>query len=259
MERSGRLFISLFAVLMTAQQIVAEEWRGIVPLVSTRADVISLLGECSGKEPVCEFTIPNEEILIVFSTSDTCPQLAAGTVLFVERELQTAKTLAALGFERKRFETFDPSWPRNIGYRGYEDKHSGLLLKSYKGEIFQIDHIAAKRDRFRCPGYYRRPRDFVQAVPEHAPLVSIRCPENNPSAGERIAFVANYQRSGLRIFLEWHASGGRIVEGQKTRQILLDTTGLEGQTIEVSVERADTLHNVSFTSCKVQISSAKKV
>ena len=249
-------FLYLFAFLMSVQQVTAEEWRGIVPLHSTREDVVRLFGQCSGKENMCEFTLPNEDILIAFSSSDACPTLPADSVLLVERELRTATTLAALDLDQRRFKSFDPSQPRNIGYRGYIDDHSGLLLKAFMGEIFQIDYIAAKKDRYRCPGYYRNPRNFVEAIAIHAPIVSIRCPKNNPTAGERIALIADHQREGLRISFEWEVSGGRIVEGQNTRHIFLDTTGLEGQTIKVTVARADTLHHVSFASCHIKISTA---
>ena len=259
MESTFKLFLYLFAFLMSVQQVTAEEWRGIVPLSSTRADVIRLFGQCLGKENLCEFTLTNEDILIVFSRSDIClNNVPPDTVLLVERELRAATTLAALGLDQRRFKSFDPSWPRNIGYRGYIDEQSGLLLKAFKGEIFQIDYIGAKEDRHRCPSYYRKPRDFVQAIAEHAPIVTIRCPKDNPTAGERIALIADHQRSGLRIFLEWHVSGGRIVEGQNTRHILVDTTDLGGQAIKVTVERSDTLHHVSFASCNIQISEAIK-
>src|SRR5688500_8624468 len=127
MHSTFKSFLYLFVFLMFVQQVTAEEWRGIVPLRSTREDVTRLFGQCSGKENLCEFTLPNEDILIVFSSNDACPNLPADTVLLIERELRAATTLAGLGLDQRRFKSFDPSWPRKIGYRGYIDEQSGLL------------------------------------------------------------------------------------------------------------------------------------
>ena len=45
MKHSARILINiLFMIVCTSITCVAKEWRGIVPLHSTRADVIKLLG-----------------------------------------------------------------------------------------------------------------------------------------------------------------------------------------------------------------------
>ena len=248
-----RSLLCLLAVVSSVTSVAAEEWRGIVPLRSTRQDIVRLLGQCSATSDRCEFSLPSEDVFITFSGPNACPGVPPQTVLLIEREMKDGVTLAAPHLDKKRFKSFDPSWPRNIGYRGYLDERAGLILKAFKGEVFQIDYIAAKEDRVLCPSFYREVKRFVEAIAEHAPLVSIQCPKQNPIAGENLAFVADYIRSGLRIYLEWYASGGKILEGQGRSRMVLDTTGLEGQTIMVKVERTDTLYHSSVDSCTLQI------
>ena len=166
MRQLSKGLLLLLVLFVLAQGALAAEWRGIIPLRSTRADVVRLFGECANAEVGCEFMLPNEEILITFSTVDTCPAgVPPHTVLIVQRELQTGTTLQALGLDQRRFESFNPAFRRDRDYRGYMDEKSGLLLKSFRGEIFQINYIPTKKERAICLGLYRKPKDFVAVVP----------------------------------------------------------------------------------------------
>jgi hypothetical protein len=233
----------------------AEGWRGIVPLRSTRDDVVRLLGQCSDEADHCRFSLPTEDVYIAFSGPEACSsKIPPKTVLLIERELITATSLTALNLDKKRFKTFDPSWPRNIGYKGYIDEKAGLLLKDFNGGIFQIDYIAAAEDRHLCPAYYREPRRFIEVVREHVPLVTVSCPPDT-TAGEPIRFTAYDTLSGLRVAFGWHLSAGKLMDGEGRRQITVDTTGLEGQIIIATVERSDSFGHVAVASCKVHVKS----
>ena len=76
-------------------------------------------------------------------------------------------------------------------------------------------------------------------------------------AGEVVRFKAEYNR-GLSILLTWNVSAGRIIEGQGRRHMAVDTAGLGGQTITVSIERADSTGFLSYDSCKVIVSQPIK-
>jgi hypothetical protein len=250
----------LCLMTVTAAHVKAEGWRGIVPLHSTREDVVRLLGQCSDEVERCVFSLPTEDVYIAFSAREACShELPAGTVLLIERELLTATSLLALNLDKRRFKIFDPSWPRNIGYRGYIDEKAGLILKAFNGGIFQIDYIATAEDRRLCPAYYREPRQFVQVVREHVPVVSVSCPPDTLTAGEPIRFIVQHTLSGLRMTFGWHLSAGKIIDGQGRRQITVDTTGLEGQTIVATVERWDSFGHVVVASCKVQFKANSKL
>lgn len=254
MNPVSKLVFLFFAFLIAASQVAAQEWRGLTPLRSTRADVVRVFGQCSGWKPYCEFTSENEEILIVFSEPGDCGA-APDTVLSIQRELRNATTFAALGLDTRRFKSFDPSWPPGMGYRGYIDEKTGLLLKTYGGKIVQLNYIAAKKDWQVCPTYYRRPREFVRVVRPHVPVVdSVMCPETSIVAGEKVVIEANYGRTGQRFFLTWHTTGGRILEGHNTRKILLDTTGVEEKAITVTVELTDSDQHTATGSCTFKVS-----
>ena len=253
MNPVGKSIFLFFVFVMAAAQVVAQEWRGLMPLRSTRADVVRLFGQCSDEKPWCEFRIENEEILIVFSKPGDCA-VARDTVLSIQRELLNETTFAALGLDPRRFKSFDPSWPRGMGYRGYIDEKNGLLLKTFGGKIFQINYIAGKKDWSVCQTYYRRPREFVEVIFPHVPVISsVGCPETSVVAGEKVVIKAHYARTGQRTSLTWETTGGRILEGEKTSEILLDTTGVEGKAITVTVELHDGSHTVTG-SCTFNVS-----
>ena len=135
MNPAFRALLVLIAVVMTAQYAAAEEWHGLKPLSSTRADVVRVFGECSEKEKPCEFTFENEDISIDFSHTGNCHSAPADTVLLIKRVLRNATTMKALGFNKRRFKSFDPSYPRNRGYRALVDEKSGLLFKTLRGDV----------------------------------------------------------------------------------------------------------------------------
>ena len=251
-------FFVFFVLLIAAAEVAAQEWRGLAPLRSTRADVVRLFGQCADEKSYCDFPIENEEIEIVFSGPGDCT-IAPGTVLSIQRELRNATTFRALGLDTRRFKSFDPSWPRGMGYRGYIDEQTGLLLKTFGGEIFQINYIAARKDWKVCPTYYRRPREFVEVVFPHVPVVTlVECPNTNPVAGEKVVITANYAQTGQRFSVLWDTTAGRILEGQNTRRILLDTTGLEGKAITVTFEINDSNYHTATGSCTFNVSPRTK-
>ena len=247
-----KLLFCIFVLLLSVQHVAAEEWRGIVPFRSTRADVVRVFGECSDGRNYCSFLIPNEEIVIEFA-GDVCPEVGLpNTVLMIERQLQKGTSLSTLGLDKRRFKTFNPWYSRNHDYVAYIDEKSGLLLKSFRGEIFQINYIPTKNERQDCPHYFRKPKEFVRVVAEHVPFVNIYCPETT-FAGDKIVITADYARTGERNLLTWATTGGKIVEGQDTRKIFLDTSGLEGKIITVTVERYNGNYGRMSGSCVVRV------
>ena len=249
-----RLIFVLVLFVLMAFDVAADEWRGIKPLSSTREDVVRVFGECAGEQEWCQFTADNEDVTINFSGTQSCNNLPPGTVLSVQRELRNATTFEALHVDKRRFKSFDPSIPRNTGYRGFIDEKAGLLLKTFRGEVFQINYIPGKKDWPTCPTYYANPRQFILVGFPHVLMIySVGCPDTSPAAGEKVLIRANYERTGQRQFLTWTTTAGRILEGQNTAKILFDTTGLEGQTITVNVELNDGSYHTATASCSFKV------
>ncbi len=251
-----RVCLLVCAVVIMARQAAAEEWRGIKPLSSTRADVVRMFGQCSDKEQGCEFTFENEDISIDFAKTGNCDGAPTDTVLLIQRVLRDAKTMKALGLDKRRFKSFDPSFPRNRAYRAYVDEKSGLLFKTLQKEVFEIYYIPPYSDRKVCPLYYGDAHDLLRVVFEHVFVVdSVNCPVTAVD-GERIFIEAHYRHTGQRFLLTWNTTGGRIVAGQETSKILLDTTGLAGKVFTVTVEINDGLYHTAAGSCAIKVLAA---
>lgn len=257
MNPAFKLLFVMVACLLAVETVAADEWRGIKPLSSTRQDVVRVFGECTGEQEWCEFTVDDEDVTINFSGPASCNNLPPGTVLSVQRELRNTTTFAALHIDKRKFKSFDPSLPRNMGYRGFIDEKAGLLLKTFRGEVFQINYIAAKKDWQVCPAYYNDPRQFVQVIFSHVLVItSVGCPISS-AAGEKVVIKANYPRTGQRFSLNWMTTAGRILKGQNMARILLDTTGLEGETITVTVELNDGSYHTAAGSCSFTVAAKR--
>lgn len=260
MKRLSFIPLCLLIAIVFAPEARAKEWRGIVPLHSTQADVVRLFG-CDDPDTGCKVRVGNEEAYFVFSSgtvvrdANKCVKdLPPDTVLLVEVVLTKPPKLSALGINKNHFRTFDPSLPPNIGYKGYIDEKEGLIIKTYKGRVLQLDYIAAGKDVALCPDYYENPESFIQLLIEHCcPSVSLNCPIQPPVEGERINLSATTGAGG-RLRYKWQVSAGKIVAGQGTASITIDTTGLGGRTIMVTVEMTFGNQHTTTASCEVPVS-----
>jgi len=88
------------------------------------------------------------------------------------------------------------------------------------------------------------------------PTVFVNCPSVQPEAGSKITLTAATPLPEELLFT-WVVSGGKIVSGQDTPTITVDTSGLAGQTISVSVEVNDGNGLTASANCKVQIAPAQ--
>lgn len=84
------------------------------------------------------------------------------------------------------------------------------------------------------------------------PVVVIKCPSGNVEAGSAITLTADTPTDDGLAFL-WTVGAAKILTGQGTRTITMDTMGLAGQTISVRVELNDGFGHTANASCLVQI------
>ena len=87
-----KLIVSTILLLGSIEAAYAREWRGIVPLRSTRSDVVRLFNQCSDQVEACRFTLENENVHILFSGglpshhSDCATRLPPEAVMFIAVE-----------------------------------------------------------------------------------------------------------------------------------------------------------------------------
>lgn len=217
-----------------------------------------LFNQCANFKPGCEFSLGDEDIRIEFSGDalsnlhECSSQLAPDTVLLIEVTPKKTLPLARLRLKRKDLRAFDPS-PKEQGYKGYLDDKGGLVLSTYEGDVLQLDYIAAAQDRHLFRNYYEQPEAFVQRMLFlHSPVLFITCPPDKPEAGEQITFSADIALTP-KITFDWTVSAGKIIKGQGTRTIIVDTTGLEGQSIKATVTLG-----AHVTTCEVHVAPPKK-
>lgn len=169
--------IVLFLCLCKASTgtISAKDWRGIIPLRSTRDDVVRLLGLSSDTNEIrSRYSLEKEDVYIVFSTKDDrynecVKQLPAGTVMHIDITPKAEQQLGELHIDEKRFRKFDPSSPPDLGYMGYVDEEQGIIIDTYKGRVEEILYIASAEDKHLCSSYYEKPEMFIQRFVDFAP------------------------------------------------------------------------------------------
>jgi len=169
----------IWLIFFLHDQTHAKEWRGIIPLHSTRADVEKLLGP--PPPPPSDgswiyslhagrsiYSLDESEVYIVYANSqipewnDCNGRVPEGTVLSIALTPKKQMPLTALKLDHKRLQRFDGSKPRNIEYKGYLDRESGLGIRTYKGMVDEIIYLAAAKDRHVCSGYYKNLKDFIR-------------------------------------------------------------------------------------------------
>jgi len=108
MWRASLSVIGMFLPLtISAIQVQAEAWRGIVPLKSTRADVERLLGK-PGEHGRYQFT--NERAYIAYAGTGQCAKVngclckvSEDTVISIYVELEAEMSFSGLKLDKKRY------------------------------------------------------------------------------------------------------------------------------------------------------------
>lgn len=88
------------------------------------------------------------------------------------------------------------------------------------------------------------------------PTVVLDCPSKS-EAGSEITLSADIIESDKHVFI-WTVDKGKILTGQRTPMITVDTTGLAGQTISVTVTVDDGYGHAATTSCKIEVSASQQ-
>ena len=245
-------YISVFALCLCFPSIaMAEEWKGITPGLVTRADVVRLFQKCNDRLLPCEFDVDGDAVRIVFSGMvqdhfyQCAGKLPADTVLLIE-------VTPRLPISLKRYRQSHSL--KKLYFAGYVDERAGLILKTRGNKIIQLNYVAAGSDRLRCEDYYRDPIKFVQ-INTHYPPVNLEGPTGTVTTGDILELKADLQPDP-KITLVWIVSGGKILN-QSGNRITLDTSGLDGQTLKVTVQ-AHGSHTVE-SSATFQIRPATTV
>jgi len=197
MRLAKRIFV-VASILLTLQSVIhAKEWRGIVPLHSTRADVERLFGEA---RTACKCVYDLEDVTIQLTYSDGgCEagasdrwNVAPSTVIRFNVHPKIRQRLTDLVFglrlDLKKFKKIeDPELP---GIVHYSDTAEGVVI-SVEGETV-IDYgfePTAEDKSLRCPilrGAYANSEAPLEQVPAEPHTVRVSC-GSGCSGGCRVA------------------------------------------------------------------------
>lgn len=250
-----RVILITIVLLSAAEVSYAMDWKGIVPLRSTRSDVVRLLNQCSDQIQACRFTLDNQDIHILFSAglSDDyqkcATRLPPETVMFIAVEPRAKLKLSDLHLDKRTLQYFTPSAPYKLkAYRSSE----GVVVSLYKDEILQIFYLPRHSDEPLCADFYLNPESFVETPIVHVQWVErIDAPESI-KAGEMLKASASSNMNEILGF-EWTVTAGRIVSGQYTNTVTIDTTGLAGQLITITAEIRHAFRHAATGSRTVKI------
>lgn len=87
------------------------------------------------------------------------------------------------------------------------------------------------------------------------PVLSLNCPSTETGAEKQIDLFANFVEG--QFTFTWTVSAGKIIAGQGTRMMTIDTTDLAGQKVSVSVEARDDGGHAVIANCEFQVSPGK--
>jgi hypothetical protein len=143
------------AMLVMAGHSKVKEWRGIMPLRSTRADVERVLGAPTNPGGSI-YRTDNENVFIWYS-GEPCKKGAAlwdvprDTVLSIAVYPRVELDIADVRLDEDKYKK-EPN-PHRQGIIYYIDEGEGVRIETFEGNVRSITYTPAAKDtHLRCPG-----------------------------------------------------------------------------------------------------------
>ena len=167
-----RLLPVFVLLLIFTGSVAAKEWRGILPLHSTRAEVEALLGPAPilrGNKPETDlsiYSLDEGEVRIVFAdekflNEHPCSPISVGTVLRIEVVPKDEIPLGRFVSDEKLFRKFEVSDPPDSNYEGFVDEKEGFVVRAYRGMAQALYYLPSDTDRARCSALYQKLEDYA--------------------------------------------------------------------------------------------------
>ena len=175
MRKVQHLGFCLLTLLGLVTSCYAKEWRGIVPMRSTRDDVVRILGAAAKDDKTrAAYNLDKEEVLILYSGISFCGPETTGipnaTVLLIQVKPREKTLINTLQLNKKNLREFaasadDPTW------KGLIDEDDGIMVRSFKDQIDTMFYLPTSADRGRCPSYYEEIEAFARIRLHFVPRV----------------------------------------------------------------------------------------
>jgi hypothetical protein len=157
---SNRSLLCICALILFAcEQVEAKDWRGIVPLLSTRADVERILGTPTNQsnEQSSVYKLEKETVLIFYASGPPCRddmlsgwQVPRGTVVSITVSPTTKVHLSDLQVDLSKYKKRTDFHRRdNINYVNEEE---GESFNVFLDEVTYFTFFPAAKDKhLSCP------------------------------------------------------------------------------------------------------------
>lgn len=257
MRITNRLLLCACVVLSLGGTSSAKEWRGVIPLHSTRTDVERLLGKPNAKYDRYEFE--SERASIIYS-SEPC---AAGSQWNVPRDtviqisITPKKTLqlSDLRLDLNKYERAkDPSVTAHTFYINKEEGVHYVVFEGGgedDGQILNIYHEPSVKDaNLRCSAStagqaakadcsrVEQANNGTSPISDPCPTISITGSSGDLCRSQRYSFSATLAGLDPRFTptFKWNVSAGTITKGQGTYSIEVDASAANGKAITATLE-----------------------
>lgn len=243
----------MLLIVVTSQ---AKEWRGIVPLHSTRADVERLIGKPNANYGRHDFE--NEQAEILYSRAP-CTEGLEGmwnvprdTVIQISVSPKNLR-LSDLPVDLSQHERVKD--PHVQVHTIYMNKEEGITYHVFEGggkddgKILKIYYEPAAKDRhLRCPDSTpqvtkagcSRTKQANSNLPlgDPCPTIEIVGPTGDLCRRQRVSLTANLGGIDPRFkpTFKWSVSAGTIISGQNTSSIEVDTINVDGKSLTVTLK-----------------------
>jgi hypothetical protein len=228
------LFAILFILFASGNNVAAKEWRGIVPLHSTRPDVESSLGSATKSTAFGNYySLPNE-IVVVWFQNDSCdttvgkfgvgwnvPQGTVTSIGIIPKQVYRKERF----FQGNDFKVEDI----NAGFVYYTNETDGLSVETLNGIVTLLTYSpTAKEDHLRCPRVEKCCMDVFPTFDEYAGLNF----EDEKARLDSFVIKMNEQlgRGAIVVYGESRAVRNMIMKrAARARRYLREKGGLESQ------------------------------
>ena len=87
-------------------------------------------------------------------SADCWKAIPTDTVVFIQVTFKKPVPLKDFPIKVENAKQFDPSSPPNIGYAAFIDESSGIMVRTFKGNVEEVYYFAGAADKPSCPDYY---------------------------------------------------------------------------------------------------------